>query len=88
MTDQEIIDLIDTSLCDEFELERAGMTPDANLFEDLGLDSLDIVDMVVVLETAFKFKIREEDGIRDIRTLGDIHGFVIARQHALEKERT
>ncbi|NLV24083.1 MAG: acyl carrier protein [Deltaproteobacteria bacterium] len=86
MTDQKIIELINSSLIEEFELETEKMTPEATIYEDLGLDSLDIVDMVVVLENAFRFKIREEDGIRDIRTLGDIHRFVIGKKQSLEKK--
>jgi acyl carrier protein len=35
--------------------------------------------MVVVLEDAFKFKIREEEALREIRTLGDIHNFVLTK---------
>jgi len=79
MTDQEIIERINTSLAEEFELELADMTPEATLYDELGLDSLDTVDMVIVLEGAFKFKIREEAAIREIRTLGDIHKFVIGK---------
>jgi acyl carrier protein len=79
MTEQEVIELIDSSLAEEFELDRADMTPEANLYEDLGLDSLDTVDMVIVLEGAFNFKIREEEAIRTIRTLGDIHRFVMSK---------
>jgi len=79
MTDQEIIERINTSLAKEFELELADMTPEATLYDELGLDSLDTVDMVIVLEAAFKFKIREEAAIREIRTLGDIHKFVIGK---------
>lgn len=84
MTDQEIIELIDSSLADEFELERAAMTPAASFYDDLGLDSLDVVDMVIVLEGAFGFKIREEEAIRSIRTLDDLHRFVIAKKRKLE----
>jgi len=76
MTKEEVIELIDSSLVEEFELDRSDMTPEANLYEDLGLDSLDTVDMVIVLEEAFDFKIREEEAIRAIRTLDDIHCFV------------
>ncbi|MBW2450456.1 MAG: acyl carrier protein [Deltaproteobacteria bacterium] len=83
MTDQQIIDLINTSLEEEFELEEDDMKPEALLFEDLELDSLDIVDLVVVLEKAFQFKIREEDSIREIRTLGDIHRFVINKKNEI-----
>lgn len=79
MTEQEVIELIDSSLAEEFELERSEMTPEANIYEDLGLDSLDTVDMVIVLEGAFNFKIREEEAVRAIRTLGDIHRFVLTK---------
>ena len=79
MTEQEVIETIDSSLAEEFELDRAEMTPEANIYDDLGLDSLDTVDMVIVLEGAFDFKIREEEAIRSIRTLGDIHRFVLEK---------
>lgn len=84
MTDQQIIERINTSLAEEFELELEEMTPEATLFDALGLDSLDVVDMVIVLEGAFGFKIREQEAIRQIRTLGDIHRFVIDKKRALE----
>ncbi|HEY5995598.1 MAG TPA: phosphopantetheine-binding protein [Candidatus Deferrimicrobiaceae bacterium] len=84
MTDQEIIELIDRSIAGEFELDRDAMRPESTLFEELGLDSLDIVDLVIVLESAFKFKIREEEAIRGIRTLGDIHDFVIRKKRETE----
>lgn len=86
MTDQQITELINSSLAEEFELDPEEMTPEANIYEDLGLDSLDTVDMVVVLEGAFKFKIREEETVRGIRTLGDIHRFVIEKKRALEPQ--
>ena len=79
MTEQEVIETIDSSLAEEFELDRADMTAEANIYDDLGLDSLDTVDMVIVLEGAFDFKIREEEAIRSIRTLGDIHRFVLGK---------
>lgn len=79
MTEQEVIELIDSSLAEEFELDRVDMIPEANIYEDLGLDSLDTVDMVIVLEGAFNFKIRNEESVRAIRTLGDIHRFVLEK---------
>jgi acyl carrier protein len=77
MTDEAIIETINSSLAEEFELDIDKMVPEALLNDDLGLDSLDRVDTVIVLEHAFKFKIREEEAIKEIRTLGDIHRFVI-----------
>ena len=80
MTEMEIVELINTSLAEEFELNREVLKPEALIFDDLELDSLDIVDMVVVLENAFQFKIREEEALREIRTLGDIHNFVLNKR--------
>ncbi|MBE0596286.1 MAG: acyl carrier protein [Desulfuromonadales bacterium] len=85
MTDQQIIERINTSLAEEFELDLQDMTSEANLFTDLGLDSLDLVDLVIVLEGAFGFKIREQETVRQIRTLEDIHRFVIDKKRSLER---
>jgi acyl carrier protein len=85
MTDQEIVSLINSSLAEEFELNSEDMVPEAKIYEDLGLDSLDIVDLVIVLESAFAFKIREEAAVRQIRTLGDIHSFVIGKKREMEQ---
>ena len=83
MTEMEIIELINTSLAEEFELNREVLKPEALILDDLELDSLDIVDMVVVLENAFQFKIREEEALREIRTLGDIHNFVLNKRREI-----
>lgn len=84
MNDQQIIEKINSSLAEEFEFDLGEMTPETTLFEDMGLDSLDVVDLVIVLESAFGMKIREEEAIRKIRTLGDIHDFVIAKKRGME----
>jgi len=83
VTEQEIVTIINDALVEEFELDADEMQPELSIYDDLGLDSLDTVDMVIVLEGAFKFKIREEAEIKEIRTLGDIHAFV---QRKLEVE--
>lgn len=82
MTDDEIIKTINMSLSEAFELDLEMMTPDADIYEDLGLDSLDMVDLVVVLENSFHIKIVEEETVREIRTLGQIHEFVRAKTKA------
>ncbi len=84
MTDEKIIEVINASLAEEFELDPEKMVPEAHLYDDLGLDSLDRVDTVILLENAFKFKIRDEGAIREIITLGDIHRFVINKMKGLE----
>ncbi|MEI8078837.1 MAG: phosphopantetheine-binding protein [bacterium] len=83
MTDQEIIETINRALQEEFELTSDAMRPEAHLITDLGLDSLDYVDMVIVLQNAFHLKIRDEKGLREIRTLGDVHAFVLNKRREL-----
>ena len=52
------------------------MVPDANIFLDLGLDSLDTVDLVVAIQKKFGVQIRDDERVRSIRTLGDVYQFI------------
>ena len=67
-------------LAEEFELDPADMGPEATLYEDLGLDSLDAVDMVVVLEKTFGMKLTDEEALRSIRTMEDLFQFLLTLQ--------
>jgi acyl carrier protein len=82
MTLDLIRDKVNQALIEEFELEPAQMIPTALLKEDLGLDSLDMVDMVIVLETAFGFKIQDKSALAKITTLGDVVDFIAALAEA------
>ena len=76
MTKQEIIDKTNKVFEESFEIEKERLSPQAHIFNDLGLDSLDIVDLIVALQNAFGVKIRNEEKVRDIRTLQDIYQFI------------
>ena len=80
MTEQEVRTVIDEVLEEYFEIERERLLPEANIFEDLELDSLDIVDLVVAMQKKFNVRIRDDKRVRDIRTLGDIYQFVLTLQ--------
>jgi len=80
MTEQEIRAAVDDVLEDYFEIERERLLPEASIFEDLELDSLDIVDLVVAMQKKFNVRIRDDERVRDIRTLGDIYQFVLTLQ--------
>ncbi len=88
MTEAEIITLVNDSLANEFELDPAKMRPEANLFTDLELDSLDIVDLVIILENSFGFKIREDPKLREIRTLADVYSYVLDKTRQAGKDGT
>ncbi len=57
MERSEIEQKIRTILVDELEIEEALITPDAQLKADIGIDSLDLVDVVVYIDKAFSVKI-------------------------------
>lgn len=68
---EKIIDI----LCDQLDLDREQVTEDSEIIEDLGADSLDIVDLVMTLEEEFDTEITDEM-IEDMKTVGDIAKFV------------
>jgi acyl carrier protein len=76
MTEQEIIEKTNKVFEESFEIETERLLPEAHIFTDLGLDSLDIVDLIVALQSSFGVKIRNEEKVRDIRTLQDLYQFI------------
>ncbi|WP_424246119.1 acyl carrier protein [Elusimicrobium posterum] len=76
MQREEIIKTINEALVKEFELDEAKLKPEAHFVTDLGLDSLDAVDMVIVLEQQLKVDIRNNYKTGDITTLGSLYDFV------------
>ena len=86
MFDQELINKINKVFEESFEIEKERLVPQAHIFTDLGLDSLDIVDLVVALQNAFDVKIRNEEKVRDIRTLEDIYRFISSLKNEESKK--
>lgn len=78
MEKSRIIEITNNALATEFELNITDLVPEAHVRDDLGLDSLDIVDMVIVLEKAFSIKLENKKELANIHTLGDIYDFLEA----------
>ncbi len=72
----QIIEIINKAFVEEFEIDPSQLTPEARLIEDLGLDSLDFVDMVVILQNSTSINVREEPRIRQVRTVGDLYSLL------------
>lgn len=68
---EEIFEKLKTILVDDFEIAPEKLTLDANLFEDLELDSIDAVDLAVKLQEFTKKKISPEN-FKQIRTVNDV----------------
>ncbi len=77
MKEQEVVGIVNEVFEEYFEIERERLLPEANIFEDLELDSLDIVDLVVAMQEKFRVRIRDDERVRSIRTLGDVYQFVL-----------
>ena len=61
MSIQEIEEKVRAFLIDDLEIDEEKITDDAKLKEDMGIDSLDFVDIVVIVEKNFGFKIKPEE---------------------------
>jgi acyl carrier protein len=77
ISDEEIRQKIVEVISEEFELDPAQLIPAATLYDDLGLDSLDAVDMVVAMEKSFGVKLANEEAIKAVRTMADLCDLII-----------
>jgi acyl carrier protein len=75
MQKDTIAEKVNEFLISEFELEPDQLTPDALLKDDLEIESLDFVDIAVVIEKEFGFKVVGEEMV-DVRTLGDLYDYI------------
>ena len=62
---------IKSILVDELQLNESDITPEAELVNDLGINSLELADLVMVCDEKFNIEIKDED-IRKFLTVGDI----------------
>ena len=75
MTREDIIKTINTFLIEELEIDENLIQEDALLKEKLGIDSLDFVDIVVIVDREFGIRIKNEE-MKDIKTLGQFYDFI------------
>jgi acyl carrier protein len=73
-----IISKINRFLEEEFEVAPEKISPEANLKQTLEMDSLDYIDLVVVIENNFGFKVKPED-FAAIKTFQNFYDYVISR---------
>ncbi len=75
MYQAEIVQKINDVMHQGFELPLERLQPEATLFQDLGLDSLDAIDMLVHLEETLGVRV-ETERFQHVRTLGDVYTMV------------
>lgn len=72
---EEIQEKVNDFLVDEFEVEPEKIQPGAPMQDTLNLDSLDYVDLVVIIESTFGFKVKGDD-FKQISTFNDFYGYI------------
>jgi acyl carrier protein len=85
MTDSELIQAVNDVFADSFEIPREKLTPGAQIFGDLGLDSLDVVDLVAAIQKRFNVQVRDDERVRSIRTLQDLYNYLIMIRNEQQK---
>ena len=72
MLSEEAIAKVQAILMEQLNVSRDQVTPEAGIMEDLGADSLDMVEIGMTVEEAFNLSLPDED-MDKIRTVGDLH---------------
>lgn len=79
MTREEIIKKINSAMAEEFEVEESDITPNANIKETLELDSLNLVDLVAMVQQEFKVQIPISD-LPKIQTFKNLYDYIESHQ--------
>ena len=72
-------DKVKELIAEQLDVKAADITETSNIQDDLGADSLDVVDLVMALEDEFDVEI-PEDQVENIKTVGDIVKFIEDKQ--------
>ena len=73
-----VLEKVKMILAEQLEVEEDAITADTDIQDDLGADSLDVVDMVMSLEDEFEIEVPDED-IEGLRTVGALVSYIEAR---------
>ncbi len=75
MTREEIVSQVNSLLAEEFEIEESEFAPEANLKETLNLDSINLVDLIALVQMTYKITIPVED-LKKIQTFENLYDYI------------
>ena len=87
MTREEIITQVNGLLAEEFEIDESEFAPDANLKETLGLDSINLVDLIALVQFTYKITIPVED-LKTIQTFDNLYDYIEQQRRHQETHST
>ena len=75
MEREDIIKKINSLLIQEFEIEEKNISPGAHLKDDLGLESLDFVDIAVIIKKEICITLKGEE-VTSLKTMGNLYDYI------------
>lgn len=76
MSSEEIFNKVRELIAEQFAVEEENVTQETSLEDDLGADSVDLVDLAVTMEQEFSLRETDEAVLGSIRTVGDIVRYI------------
>ena len=70
-----VFEKIRAILCEQLDVEESAVTMESNIAEELGADSLDVVDLIMSIEDEFEIEV-PDDQIEGIKTVGDVVNYI------------
>jgi acyl carrier protein len=70
-----VLEKVKAILSEQFDVEEDTITSDTNIADDLGADSLDVVDLLMSIEDEFEIEVPDED-VENLKTVGDLVKYI------------
>lgn len=74
-----VFEKVKAILAEQFDVEEDSITTETNIQEDLGADSLDVVDLIMSIEDEFEFEVPDHE-VENIKTVGALCDFISANK--------
>ena len=79
MSNEEIFQTIKDLVCEQFGMEPDDVTLETSFEDDLGADSVDLVELVMAMEEEFELGVTQEEDLKGLKTVGDVVNYVAGK---------
>lgn len=76
---EEIFKTMQDLIAEQFAIDADEISMDSSFVDDLGADSVDLVELVMAMEEEFELGMTQEDEVKAIKTVGDAVNYVAAK---------
>ncbi len=70
-----VLEKVKAILSEQFDVEEDTITPETNIADDLGADSLDVVDLLMSVEDEFEIEVPDEE-VENLKTVGELVKYI------------